>query len=68
MKPGLEPIADMSVGDWIAERIARSAAVERPDAIVCTAAFGLKAMREACPDIPVVDWSSFVMDHMVIQI
>jgi len=65
---GLHPDISPTPGDWIAERIARSAAVERPDAIVCTAAFGLKAMREACPVIPVVDWSNFVMDHMVIQI
>ena len=49
---------------WLARQIAETAKIKRPDAIVCTTGLACKAIREVCPDIPVVHWSAFVMDQL----
>ena len=58
--PDRIPGADL----WIGKRIAQWTDIKPPDAIVCTGAFALKTLKEACPDTPVMDWSSFVLENL----
>jgi hypothetical protein len=62
---GLALDLDPTPDQWFARKIAETAQIKRPDAIVCTTGQAWKAMQAAYPDIPVVHWSGFVLNQMV---